>query len=53
MDGLVHAGYKNPEGDNLVLAHDVDRIFMEKYGDLKVRFQSLRSFADSLSCADD
>ena len=41
--------HQHPEGDNFVLAHDVDRSFIRNYGDLKVRFEALRSFADSLS----
>lgn len=41
--------HQHPEGDNLVLAHDVDRAFTQRYGTLRVQFQSLRSFADSIS----
>jgi hypothetical protein len=41
--------HQHPEGDNLVIAHDVDRAFSRKYGDLRVRFDNLRSFADLLS----
>ena len=44
--------HQHPEGNNLVLAHDVERAFTQRYGNLNVRFQSLRSFADSISSAD-
>jgi uncharacterized protein len=44
---------QHPEGHNLVLAHDVERAFTQKYGNLSVRFQNLRSFADSVSFEDD
>jgi len=40
---------KHPEGDNIVLAHDVERAFTRNYGDLRVRFDGIRSFADSIS----
>ncbi len=36
-----------------VLAHAVERPFAQSYGDLNVRFQSLRSFADSISAPED
>jgi len=39
--------HQHPDGNNLVLAHDVERAFIQNYGNLKVRFESLRSFADS------
>jgi len=45
--------HQHPEGNNLVLAHDVERAFTQSYGDLNVRFQSLRSFADSISSPED
>jgi predicted AAA+ superfamily ATPase len=41
--------HQHPGGNNLVLAHDVERPFIRNYGDLKVRFESLRSFTDSIS----
>ena len=44
--------HQHPEGNNLVLAHDVDRSFTQRYGDLHVRFQSLHSFADSIASAE-
>lgn len=44
--------HQHPQGNNLVLAHDVDRSFTQKYGDLNVRFQSLRSFADSIASSE-
>jgi hypothetical protein len=34
-----------PEGDYLVLAHDVERAYTRSYGDLRVRFEGLRPFA--------
>jgi predicted AAA+ superfamily ATPase len=40
--------HQHPDGNNLVLAHDVERAFTQNYGKLKVRFESLRSFADSI-----
>jgi uncharacterized protein len=43
--------HQHPEGDNLVLAHDVERTFTHTYGGLKVRFEALRSFANSVSSA--
>jgi len=46
---LVAFRYQHPEGDNLVLAHDVERAFTRSYGDLRVRFDGIRSFADSIS----
>jgi hypothetical protein len=46
---LIAFRYQYPEGDNLVLAHDVGRAFTRSYGDLRVRFHGIRSFADSLS----
>src|SRR5213080_3136473 len=46
---LIAFRYQHPEGDNLVLAHDVERAFTRSYGDLRVRFDGIRSFADSLS----
>jgi predicted AAA+ superfamily ATPase len=44
---------QHPEGINLVLAHDVERAFAQSYRDLNVRFQSLHSFADSISSPED
>jgi predicted AAA+ superfamily ATPase len=46
---LVAFRHQHPEGDNIVLAHDVERAFTRNYGDLRVRFDSVRSFADSIS----
>jgi predicted AAA+ superfamily ATPase len=46
---LIAFRHQHPEGDNLVIAHDVDRAFSRSYGDLRVRFEGLRSFADLLS----
>jgi len=45
------AAFRNqhPEGENLVLAHDVERTFTRSYGTLRIRFDSLRSFANSVS----
>ena len=46
---LIAFRYQHPEGENFVLAHDVERAFTRSYGDLRVRFDGLRSFADSIS----
>jgi hypothetical protein len=46
---LVAFRHQHPEGDNIVLAHDVDRAFTRNYGDLSVRFDGVRSFAPSFS----
>jgi predicted AAA+ superfamily ATPase len=46
---LVAFRHQHPEGDNIVLAHDVERAFTRNYGDLRVRFDGIRSFADSVS----
>jgi uncharacterized protein len=43
--------HQHLEGDNVILAHDVERPFTRTYGNLTVRFEALRSFADSLSSA--
>jgi len=32
-----------PHGENIVVAHDVDRAFRRNYGDISVRFESLSS----------
>ena len=40
---------QHPQGENVVLAADVDQGFTRHYGELRVRFESLRSFAESLS----
>jgi predicted AAA+ superfamily ATPase len=46
---LVAFRHQHSEGDNIVLAHDVERAFIRNYGDLRVRFDGIRSFADSIS----
>jgi hypothetical protein len=46
---LIAFRYQHPEGENLVLAHDVERAFTRGYGDLTVHFDGLRSFADAIS----
>jgi predicted AAA+ superfamily ATPase len=46
---LIAFRHQHPEGDNLVIANDVDRAFSRTYGGLRVRFDNLRSFADLLS----
>jgi len=38
-----------PEGDNFVLARDVARAYSRSYGDFRVRFEDLASFAGSLA----
>lgn len=40
---------QHPDGDNVVLAEDIDRSFTRSYGSLKVRFESLAQFADQLA----
>ncbi len=37
-----------PQGENVVVAHDVDRTFRRKYGGILVRFESLPSFTSQL-----
>jgi hypothetical protein len=46
---VVAFRHQHPEGDNIVLAHDVERAFTRNYGDLRVRVDGIRSFADSIS----
>jgi predicted AAA+ superfamily ATPase len=46
---LVAFRKQHPEGENLVLARDVERTFTRSYGALKIRFDTIRSFADSIS----
>ncbi len=36
-----------PEGDSVVVARDVARAYSRGYGDLRVRFENLASFAES------
>jgi hypothetical protein len=53
-DGFDHTSLtafrnQHPEGENLVLAQDVERTFTRTYGTLKIRFDNIRSFADSIS----
>ncbi len=38
---------QHPEGENVVVAHDVERVFTRSFGDLRVRFESLDTFARS------
>ena len=40
---------QHAEGDNVVVAQDVDRTFNRTFGDLKVRFESLDAFATSVA----
>jgi hypothetical protein len=46
---LIAFRHQHPEDDNLVFTHDVGRAFSRTYGNLRVRFDSFRSFADCLS----
>ena len=46
---LVAFRHRHPEGENLILAHDIERPFTRSYGDLSVRFDGLQSFANSIS----
>ncbi|HUL32632.1 MAG TPA: ATP-binding protein [Candidatus Eisenbacteria bacterium] len=41
--------YQHPEGENVILANDVEHAFTRNFGELKVHFASLPSFATSLS----
>jgi len=38
----------HPEGDNIVVAHDVERSFQQKYGQISVRFESLAAMVKTL-----
>jgi hypothetical protein len=40
---------RHPEGENIVVAHDVERSFSGNYGSLKVRFESLSSLTSSIA----
>jgi predicted AAA+ superfamily ATPase len=40
---------QHPEGDNVVVAQDIERAFSRNIGDLKVRFESLDAFAASVA----
>ncbi len=40
---------QHPEGDNVVVAQDVDRAFQRSYGDVAVRFMSLAALADLIA----
>lgn len=40
---------QHPFGENVVLSHDIDKPFTRTYGDLRIRFESIRSFAASIS----
>lgn len=40
--------HQHPEGENVVLAHDVERRFTRSFGDLQVAFEDLPSFIDSI-----
>jgi len=46
---LITFRYQHPERDNLVLAHDVERASTRSYGNLRVRFDGIRSLTDSIS----
>lgn len=39
----------HPAGENIVVAGDVERAFSRTFGELKVRFESLAAFAESVS----
>ncbi|MGD0221557.1 MAG: ATP-binding protein [Terriglobia bacterium] len=40
--------HQHPEGENVVVAQDVGRAFTRSFGDLRVRFESLNAFVDSV-----
>ena len=39
---------QHPEGENVVVAQDVGRAFTRSFGDLRVRFESLNAFVNSV-----
>ena len=39
----------HPQGDNIVIATDVETPFQQNYGPLKVRFEGLESFVSRLT----
>jgi uncharacterized protein len=41
--------HQHPEGENVILANDVERAFTRSNGELNMRFDNLPSFARSLS----
>ena len=47
--GLKAFRYHYPEGENIVLAHDVSRPVTRRYGELEVRFERLADFAATFS----
>lgn len=42
---------QHPDGENIVLAHDVHRAFRHSYANLRVRFEPLETFVRSLQAA--
>ena len=46
--GLQAFRRQYPEGENYVIAADVERAFTRKYGAIKVRFENLEQFVSSL-----
>jgi hypothetical protein len=40
---------QHPAGENVVVAQDVDRAFSRTFGELRVRFESLDAFAESVA----
>ena len=46
---LLHSGHQHPEDDDIVLAQDVELAYTRSYGSLRVRFDCIRPFADSIS----
>lgn len=42
---------QHPDGENIVLAHDVHRAFRQSYANLRVRFEPLETFVRSLQAA--
>jgi len=41
--------YQHPEGENIVVAQDVERAFSRTFGTLRVRFESLQAFAHAVA----
>jgi uncharacterized protein len=40
---------QHPEGENVVVAHDVERAFSRSFAGVKIRFEGLESFAASVA----
>jgi hypothetical protein len=47
--GMTAFRQQYPQGENVVVAQDVERSYVHGYGDLKVRFESLSSLVDRIA----